>query len=151
MMWNFRLSGLLCGSTVVCYSGHPLYPDADRLWQLVADERVTYFGTSPGHLLASRKAGLTPGSSHDLSRLRTIGSTGSPLAADLFEWVGSHVGKRRDGVVDQWWNRRLHGIRRRNARRAGARRASWRRATSVWRLTVGRRSASHASTRSASW
>ncbi|MGB8501252.1 acetoacetate--CoA ligase, partial [Mycobacterium sp.] len=93
MMWNFRLSGLLCGSTVVCYSGHPLYPDADRLWQLVADERVTYFGTSPGHLLASRKAGLTPGSSHDLSRLRTIGSTGSPLAADLFEWVGSHVGK----------------------------------------------------------
>jgi acetoacetyl-CoA synthetase len=93
MMWNFRLSGLLCGSTVVCYSGHPLYPDADRLWRLVADERVTYFGTSPGHLLASRKAGLTPGSSHDLSRLRAIGSTGSPLAADLFEWVGSHVGK----------------------------------------------------------
>jgi acetoacetyl-CoA synthetase len=93
MMWNFRLSGLLRGSTVVCYSGHPLYPDADRLWQLVADELVTYFGTSPGHLLASRKAGLTPGSSHDLSRLRAIGSTGSPLAADLFEWVCSHVAK----------------------------------------------------------
>lgn len=48
MMWNFRLSGLLCGSTVVCYSGHSLYPDADRLWHLVADERVTYFGTSAG-------------------------------------------------------------------------------------------------------
>jgi len=78
---------------VVCYSGHPLYPDADRLWELVADEAVTYFGTSPGHLLASRKAGLTPGSSHDLNRLRTIGSTGSPLAADLFEWVASHVGE----------------------------------------------------------
>ncbi len=92
MMWNFRLSGLLVGATVVCYSGHPLYPDADRLWQLVADERVTYFGTSPGHLLASRKAGLTPGTAHDLSRLRTVGSTGSPLATDLFEWVGSHVG-----------------------------------------------------------
>ena len=93
MMWNFRLSGLLCGSAVVCYSGHPLCPSADRLWQLVADERVTYFGTSPGHLLASRKAGLNPGSEHDLSRLRTIGSTGSPLAADLFEWVHSHVGE----------------------------------------------------------
>lgn len=93
MMWNLRLSGLLCGSTVVCYSGHPMYPDADRLWQLVADERVTYFGTSPGYLLASCKAGLTPGTSHDLSRLRTVGSTGSPLAADLFEWVGAHVGK----------------------------------------------------------
>jgi acetoacetyl-CoA synthetase len=93
MMWNFRLSGLLSGSTVVCYSGHPLYPDSGRLWRLIADEHVTYFGTSPAHLLASRKAALTPGSSHDLSRLRTIGSTGSPLAADLFEWVGSHVGK----------------------------------------------------------
>jgi acetoacetyl-CoA synthetase len=92
MMWNFRISGLLVGATVVCYSGHPLCPDADRLWQLVADERVSYFGTSPGHLLASRKAGLRPGTSHDLSRLRTVGSTGSPLAADLFEWVGSHVG-----------------------------------------------------------
>ena len=92
MMWNFRLSGLLCGSTVLCYSGHPLSPDADRLWRLLADEGVTYFGTSPGQLLASRKAGLKPGSSHDLRRLATVGSTGSPLAADLFEWVKSAVG-----------------------------------------------------------
>ena len=58
MMWNFRVGGLLCGATVVGYSSHPMYPDADRLWQLVADEGVTYFGTSPGQLLASRKAGL---------------------------------------------------------------------------------------------
>ncbi|HRD10705.1 MAG TPA: acetoacetate--CoA ligase [Mycobacterium sp.] len=92
MMWNFRIAGLMCGATVVCYSGHPLCPDADRLWQLVADERVTYFGTSPGHLLASRKAGLHPGTAHDLSRLATIGSTGSPLPADLFEWVHDAVG-----------------------------------------------------------
>ncbi len=93
MMWNFRIAGLMCGSTVVCYSGHPLCPDADRLWQLVADEHVTYFGTSPGHLLASRKAGLHPGTAHDLSRLVTIGSTGSPLPADLFEWVHTEVGE----------------------------------------------------------
>ncbi|MGV1087300.1 MAG: acetoacetate--CoA ligase [Mycobacterium sp.] len=92
MMWNFRLAGLLCGSTVVCYSGHPMHPDADRLWELVEAERVTYFGTSPGHLLASRKAGLHPGAEHDLSRLRTLGSTGSPLPADLFEWVTAEVG-----------------------------------------------------------
>ncbi|TXI44554.1 MAG: acetoacetate--CoA ligase [Mycobacterium sp.] len=92
MMWNFRIAGLMCGATVVCYSGHPLCPDADRLWQLVEDERVTYFGTSPGHLLASRKAGLHPGTAHDLSRLATIGSTGSPLPADLFEWVHDAVG-----------------------------------------------------------
>ncbi|WP_432246530.1 acetoacetate--CoA ligase [Mycolicibacterium sp. ELW1] len=93
MMWNFRIAGLLCASTVVCYSGHPLCPDADRLWQLLEDEKVTYFGTSPGHLLASRKAGLHPGTTHDLRRLRTIGSTGSPLPADLFEWVHQEVGE----------------------------------------------------------
>lgn len=92
MMWNFRIAGLMCGSTVVCYSGHPLNPDADRLWRLLEDERVTYFGTSPGHLLASRKAGLHPGADHDLSRLMTIGSTGSPLPADLFDWVLEEVG-----------------------------------------------------------
>ena len=95
MMWNFRVAGLLCGATVVGYSGHPLYPDAHRLWALVESERVTYFGTSPGHLLASRKAGLHPGADHDLSRLHTLGSTGSPLPADLFEWAKAEVG---DGV-----------------------------------------------------
>ena len=94
MMWNFRVGGLLCGATVVGYSGHPMYPDADRLWQLVADEGVTYFGTSPGQLLASRKAGLHPGRQHDLSRLRALGSTGSPLPADLFEWVTAEVGEQ---------------------------------------------------------
>ena len=92
MMWNFRIAGLLCGGTVVCYSGHPMYPDADRLWTLIETERVTYFGTSPGHLLASRKAGLHPGVTHDLSRLRALGSTGSPLPGDLFEWVKAEVG-----------------------------------------------------------
>jgi len=92
MMWNFRIAGLLCGGTVVCYSGHPMYPDADRLWQLIETERVTYFGTSPGHLLASRKAGLHPGVEHDLSRLRALGSTGSPLPGDLFTWVQTEVG-----------------------------------------------------------
>jgi acetoacetyl-CoA synthetase len=95
MMWNFRVGGLLCGAEIVGYSGHPMFPDADRLWQLVADEGVTYFGTSPGQLLASRKAGLHPGAQHDMSRLRTLGSTGSPLPADLFDWVTAEVG---DGV-----------------------------------------------------
>ncbi len=93
MMWNFRVAGLLCGATVVCYSGHPLYPDADRLWKLLTDEGATYFGTSPGHLLASRKAGLHPGAAHDLTRLKTLGSTGSPLPADLYEWVKAEVGR----------------------------------------------------------
>ncbi|MXP22815.1 acetoacetate--CoA ligase [Gordonia sp. HNM0687] len=91
MMWNFQVAGLLCGSRIVCYSGSPLFPDADRLWQLVESEGVTYFGTSPGQLQASRKAGLVPGKEHDLTALRTVGSTGSTLAADLFTWVDENV------------------------------------------------------------
>ncbi|GAC70381.1 acetoacetate--CoA ligase [Gordonia soli] len=91
MMWNYQVAGLLCGSRIVCYSGSPLYPDADRLWQIVESEGVTYFGTSPGQLQASRKAGLHPGRDHDLSALRTLGSTGSTLAADLFTWVDDNV------------------------------------------------------------
>jgi len=91
MMWNFQIAGLLVGSKIVCYSGSPLYPDADRLWQIVADEKVTYFGTSPGQLQASRKAGLVPGRNHDLSALRALGSTGSSLAGDLFTWVDENV------------------------------------------------------------
>lgn len=91
MMWNYQVAGLLCGARIVCYSGSPLYPDADRLWQIVEAEHVTYFGTSPGQLQASRKAGLKPGVQHDLSGLRTLGSTGSTLAADLFGWVDDEV------------------------------------------------------------
>ncbi|NMO00522.1 acetoacetate--CoA ligase [Gordonia sp. TBRC 11910] len=91
MMWNFQVAGLLCGARIITYSGSPLYPDADRMWSLVADEHVTYFGTSPGQLQASRKAGLHPGVEHDLSALRCLGSTGSTLAADLFEWVDERV------------------------------------------------------------
>ncbi|UQE75832.1 acetoacetate--CoA ligase [Gordonia sp. PP30] len=91
MMWNFQVAGLLAGSTIVTYSGSPLYPDADRLWQIVADERVTLFGTSPGQLNASRKAGLVPGRDHDLTALRMLGSTGSTLPGDLFEWVYANV------------------------------------------------------------
>ncbi|TWS26566.1 acetoacetate--CoA ligase [Tsukamurella sputi] len=90
MMWNYQVAGLLMGATIVTFSGHPLAPTADRLWQVCEDEKVTFFGTSPGQLQASRKAGLNPGTDHDLV-LRTIGSTGSPLAPDLFTWVDEHV------------------------------------------------------------
>lgn len=93
MMWNFRTAGLLCGSTVVSYSGHPLHPGPDRLWQLVADERVSFFGTSPGHLLACRKAGVRPGAVLQPGRLRTLGSTGSPLSAELFGWAKAELGE----------------------------------------------------------
>ncbi|KXP12978.1 acetoacetyl-CoA synthetase [Tsukamurella pulmonis] len=91
MMWNYQTAGLLVGSTIVTFSGHPLAPTADRLWQVCEDEKVTVFGTSPGQLQASRKAGLRPGTDHRLA-LRSVGSTGSPLAPDLFVWIDENVG-----------------------------------------------------------
>lgn len=91
MMWNYRTGGLLTGATVVTYSGSPLSPTADRLWDLVEAEQVTYFGTSPGQLQASRDAGLRPGAEHEL-RVRTVGSTGSVLAPSLFDWITDNVG-----------------------------------------------------------
>ena len=92
MMWNFRLAGLLVGATILCVDGAPTYPDADALWSVVADEGVTVFGTSPGQILASRKAGLHPGIDHDLGALRMVGSTGSTLPADSYHWVHDEVG-----------------------------------------------------------
>lgn len=87
MVWNYAVSALLVGATVVCFDGNPSSPTGDGLWRLVADEQVTYFGTSAGHLIASRVGGLTPGTAVDLSALRGLGSTGSPLPAEEFRWV----------------------------------------------------------------
>jgi acetoacetyl-CoA synthetase len=94
MMWNMVVSGLLLGATVIAYDGSPLAPDADQLWRIVERHRVTVFGTSPGHLLASEKAGLHPARDHDLSALRALGSTGSTLPVSAFGWVHDNVGAR---------------------------------------------------------
>ncbi|MEZ4232508.1 MAG: acetoacetate--CoA ligase [Polyangiaceae bacterium] len=87
MMWNFLISGLLLGSTIVLFEGNPGYPDLNRLWKFAEAHGVTYFGTSAPFLIACRKAGLTPGRDCDLSALRGLGSTGAPLPADGFGWV----------------------------------------------------------------
>jgi acyl-coenzyme A synthetase/AMP-(fatty) acid ligase/ABC-type branched-subunit amino acid transport system ATPase component len=87
MMWNYLAGGLLAGATVVQYDGSATYPGPDALWQLASETGVTYFGTGAPYLLASMKAGLRPAASHDLSRLRGIGSTGSPLPPEGFRWV----------------------------------------------------------------
>jgi acetoacetyl-CoA synthetase len=91
MMWNFLLSGLALGVTVVLYDGSPKYPDLSALWRLVEKERITYFGTSAPFLLACQKAGLEPGKDANLEFLRAIGSTGAPLPGDCFRWVYEHV------------------------------------------------------------
>ena len=92
MMWNFLVSGLLVGATVVCFDGDPGYPDLGALWSMAAEHGVTSFGTSAPFLMACRKAGLRPGRDHDLSAIRSVGSTGAPLPAEGFEWVYDSVG-----------------------------------------------------------
>ncbi len=87
MMWNYLVGGLLVGATVVLYDGSAAYPDTGALWRLVADAGVTYAGTGAPYLLACMKAGLRPAVEHDLSRLRGVGSTGSPLPPEGFVWV----------------------------------------------------------------
>ncbi|MEX0900926.1 MAG: acetoacetate--CoA ligase [Gammaproteobacteria bacterium] len=91
MMWNWLVSSLAVGATVVLYDGSPMFPDADAMWRLLADERVSVFGTSAKYLAAVDKAGVRPGADHDLAALRTILSTGSPLAPESYDWVYREV------------------------------------------------------------
>ncbi|MFO7178585.1 MAG: acetoacetate--CoA ligase [Pseudomonadota bacterium] len=91
MMWNFLVSGLLVGSSIVLYDGSPAHPSLGVLYRLIDEERITYFGTSAPFLLACQKAGLRPRAEHGLESLRTIGSTGAPLPAEGFAWVYENV------------------------------------------------------------
>lgn len=87
MMWNWLASALASGATIVLYDGSPFHPDRDVMWDLAEQERVTLFGTSAKFLDASLKGAAHPAASHDLSELRTICSTGSPLSVEGFEFV----------------------------------------------------------------
>ncbi len=87
VMWNLVVAGLLVGATSVLYDGSPMHPDIGRLWRLVEECRISSFGTSAAFILACAKAGLRPGERCDLSSLRAIGSTGSPLPPSGFRWV----------------------------------------------------------------
>ncbi len=91
MMWNFTFAALLSGATIVLYDGSPAYPDLNALWAFAEKSRITHFGTSAPFLVSCMKAGLSPGRAFDLSALRSIGSTGSPLPPEAFDWVFEHV------------------------------------------------------------
>ncbi len=93
MMWNYMLGALLSGSSVVLYDGSPGYPSLDALWVLAEEAQVTYFGTSPAFVSACAKAELYPNQTHDLSRIRGVGSTGAPLTVSDFQWIYDNVGK----------------------------------------------------------
>jgi acetoacetyl-CoA synthetase len=92
MMWNWLVSGLASGATVVLYDGSPFHPGPDVLWKLVEDERITIFGTSPKYLSALEKAAFRPQAGHSLATLRTILSTGSPLAPEQYDYVYDAIG-----------------------------------------------------------
>jgi acetoacetyl-CoA synthetase len=87
MMWNYLVGGLLVGATVVLYDGSATHPGTDSLWRLASETGTTYAGTGAPYLLACMKAGLRPAANYDLSRLRGVGSTGSPLPPEGFGWV----------------------------------------------------------------
>jgi len=92
MMWNFLVSGLLTRAAIVLYDGNPGFPDMSVMWQLVADAGVTCFGTSASFISACRDAGVCPAEGRDLSRLRSVGSTGSTLAPEGFDWIYRELG-----------------------------------------------------------
>ena len=92
MMWNFLISGLLTRAAIVLYDGSPGHPDMNVLWELAERTGMTCFGTSASYIAACMNAGVEPAAAHDLHRLRAVGSTGSPLAPEGFDWVYEHVG-----------------------------------------------------------
>ena len=93
MMWNWLISSLAVGATIVLYDGNPFYPSPLSLWKMAQDEKITIFGTSAGYLSALEKTGARPKQAVNLKNLRTILSTGSPLSVEGFEYVYRHIKK----------------------------------------------------------
>ena len=91
MMWNMVVGGLLSGATALLYDGNPGHPEMNVLWEFAEESGMTCFGTSASYITACMKAEIEPGRDFDLSALKAIGSTGSPLPPEGFEWVYEHV------------------------------------------------------------
>lgn len=92
MMWNFLVSGLLTGTTVILYDGSPGYPEIGAQWGIAERTGATFFGTSAAYVIACGKAEVHPARDHDLSRIACIATTGSPLPPDGFRWIRDEVG-----------------------------------------------------------
>jgi acetoacetyl-CoA synthetase len=94
MMWNFLVGVLLTPASIILFDGNPGAPSLDRLWELADQTGMTTFGTSASYIATCMKEGVEPGGNgRDLSALHAVGSTGSPLAPEGFQWVYDHVGK----------------------------------------------------------
>jgi acetoacetyl-CoA synthetase len=93
MMWNWLVSGLSSGATLLLYDGSPFYPSGNILWDYAVAERCTHFGTSAKYIDALKKAELAPGRTHDLSTVRAMLSTGSPLVPESFDYIYQDIKK----------------------------------------------------------
>ena len=91
MMWNWLMSGLAVGATIVLYDGNPNYPDPGAMWRLIQEEHITIFGCSASYIHFLKKEGIAPGRDYDLSSLREISQTGSSLSAEGFEYVYKEI------------------------------------------------------------
>ncbi|OQX25167.1 MAG: acetoacetate--CoA ligase [Desulfobacteraceae bacterium IS3] len=91
MMWNWLTSSLGVGATLVLFDGNPFHPQAGSLWKMAQDEKITVFGTSAGYLAALQNEGVKPGKEYDLSPLRAVLSTGSPLSIEGFDFVYQEI------------------------------------------------------------
>ncbi len=91
MMWNWLTASLGVGATLVLFDGNPFHPDPGALWRMAQDEKITVFGTSAGYLAALQNAGVKPREEYDLSSLRALLSTGSPLPDEGFEFVYEQI------------------------------------------------------------
>jgi acetoacetyl-CoA synthetase len=91
MMWNWLTCGLAVGATLVLYDGNPFHPNPGALWKMAQDHKITHFGTSAGYIAALMTAGVKPGKEYDLTPLKTVLSTGSPLSVEGFEFIYDHV------------------------------------------------------------
>ena len=98
MMWNWMLTSLATGNTLILYDGNPNYPDTGAVWKLIQDEKVSMFGTSASYINFIKSQGLKPGKDYDLSSLKEIWQTGSPLSPEGFEYVYQEIKK------DLWFN-----------------------------------------------
>ncbi|WP_060681834.1 acetoacetate--CoA ligase [Virgibacillus halodenitrificans] len=91
MMWNFLVGGLLTGSTILLYDGNPAFPDKNMLWEFAEETKMTVFGTSASYITACMKDEIHPGTDYDLSNLKCISSTGSPLPPEGFQWCYENI------------------------------------------------------------
>jgi acetoacetyl-CoA synthetase len=98
IVWNLHMAALLVGTTVCIYNGNPGYPDLNRIWQLIDDEKITLLGSGAAFYANCMKAGIEPCKKFSLKSLKTLASTGSPLSEDAYRWIYAHI------KTDLWLN-----------------------------------------------